>query len=338
MRGGAAIPRGEVLYRLVFEGTGIGLCVIESDGRILPNQAFADALGYRADEMLDTKWQELTHPEDTASVGAAIAALAAGKSESVRLVKRYLHKTGRALWGETIITAHGGQAGIPAFMIASILDVTERKRREEELFLRNTILATEHEAVPEGILVVSAQGRLVSHNQRFLEICKIPREIAASGDDDVLLAEAAKQVVDPQAFREQTEAIYRTPLAASHDEILLRSGRTIERSSVPMLTPEGENLGRLWCLRDVTESKQAAAVLRDRLSELERWQDVMLDREERVAELKQEVNELCVRLGQPPRYAAPEDQDDEASEAGPFKVTSTLQAVPEPDEPDGRGA
>lgn len=57
---------------------------------------------------------------------------------------------------------------------------------------------------------------------------------------------------------------------------------------------------------DITEQKRDAQKVRDQLNELLRWQDVMLNREERVQALKAEVNELLVKHGQPPRYSDPE--------------------------------
>lgn len=38
------------------------------------------------------------------------------------------------------------------------------------------------------------------------------------------------------------------------------------------------------------------------MSELRRWQEAMLDREDRIITVKQEVNDLLAQLGQPPRY------------------------------------
>jgi hypothetical protein len=46
--------------------------------------------------------------------------------------------------------------------------------------------------------------------------------------------------------------------------------------------------------------------VREQLEELQRWQEVMLGREDRVQELKGEVNELCRRQGKPPRYPSQE--------------------------------
>lgn len=41
-----------------------------------------------------------------------------------------------------------------------------------------------------------------------------------------------------------------------------------------------------------------------KIAELQRWHDVTLDREERIMQLKTEVNELAARLGENPRYEA----------------------------------
>ncbi len=56
---------------------------------------------------------------------------------------------------------------------------------------------------------------------------------------------------------------------------------------------------------DMTEQKRDAQKVRDQLNELLRWQEVMLNREERVQALKAEVNELLAKHGQPPRYSDP---------------------------------
>jgi PAS domain S-box-containing protein len=54
--------------------------------------------------------------------------------------------------------------------------------------------------------------------------------------------------------------------------------------------------------RDVTEQKMAADKIRDQLSELERWRNVTLGREDRILSLKAEVNQLLTQAGQAARY------------------------------------
>ncbi len=53
---------------------------------------------------------------------------------------------------------------------------------------------------------------------------------------------------------------------------------------------------------DVTEWSKMEHLLHEQLDELQRWHDLMLDREDRVIELKDEVNALCACLRLPLRY------------------------------------
>ncbi|HWC59721.1 MAG TPA: response regulator [Verrucomicrobiae bacterium] len=53
-------------------------------------------------------------------------------------------------------------------------------------------------------------------------------------------------------------------------------------------------------LRD--ERKRSDEEIRNQLQELQRWHEAMLGREDRVLDLKKEVNELLTRQNLPPRY------------------------------------
>lgn len=53
------------------------------------------------------------------------------------------------------------------------------------------------------------------------------------------------------------------------------------------------------------ERQRADEEIRTQLAELQRWHEVMVDREHRILELKHEVNELLSRYNQPERYHIP---------------------------------
>jgi PAS domain S-box-containing protein len=57
-------------------------------------------------------------------------------------------------------------------------------------------------------------------------------------------------------------------------------------------------------VRDSSQRKRAEAVATTQLMELRRWQEVTLDREDRVRELKREVNDLCGAAGVAERYSS----------------------------------
>lgn len=56
------------------------------------------------------------------------------------------------------------------------------------------------ESTTDGLLVVDHEGRIVISNQRFLELWRIPAELAARGVDAEVLAFVVEQLVDPAAF------------------------------------------------------------------------------------------------------------------------------------------
>jgi len=54
--------------------------------------------------------------------------------------------------------------------------------------------------------------------------------------------------------------------------------------------------------REIDEQKKAKEKILNQLAELQRWQNVMLNREDRVIELKKEVNELLRQSGKQKKY------------------------------------
>jgi PAS domain S-box-containing protein len=65
----------------------------------------------------------------------------------------------------------------------------------------------------------------------------------------------------------------------------------------------GGLLGGFGITQDITERKRAEEELRARNAELTEFNSLMVDRELRMIELKEEVNALCRQAGEPPRYA-----------------------------------
>ena len=78
---------------------------------------------------------------------------------------------------------------------------------------------------------------------------------------------------------------------------------------------QGLVIGTEGVVRDITARKHAERKIQEQLEELQRWQGVMLNREDRVQQLKREVNDLAQRLGESVRYASQADSTAAASEA-----------------------
>jgi len=71
-----------------------------------------------------------------------------------------------------------------------------------------------------------------------------------------------------------------------------------------MAAQQAAERANLKLQEEIATRRQAEAAVAQQLDELRRWQEVMLDREDRVQELKQEVNQLTARLGEKAKYSS----------------------------------
>jgi len=135
-------------------------------------------------------------------------------------------------------------------------DISERKRAEAELEQSISTLHATLEATTDGILVVDRQGRIVNFNERFLKMWRIQNSVMESRDDNEVLRFVLDQLSDPNAFVAKVQQLYVQLDAESFDTLMFKDGRVFERYSRPQLVA-GQNVGRVWSFRDVTERKQA---------------------------------------------------------------------------------
>jgi PAS domain S-box-containing protein len=115
------------------------------------------------------------------------------------------------------------------------------------------ILRATLDATADGILVVDEDGRIVSHNRRFVQMWGFPEDIVLSRDDSKALTLALDQLKDPANFVTRTMELYAEPGRESLDLLELKDGRVFERYSPP-LPAGGLRFGRVWSYRDVTPS------------------------------------------------------------------------------------
>ncbi len=72
---------------------------------------------------------------------------------------------------------------------------------------------------------------------------------------------------------------------------------------------EEQNETLILMSRDITDRKKAEKELKEKLVELEKFQDITVDRELEMIKLKKEINSLCEKYGEKPKYKI--DQEGE---------------------------
>jgi diguanylate cyclase (GGDEF)-like protein/PAS domain S-box-containing protein len=140
---------------------------------------------------------------------------------------------------------------------ASILGALAlRDQQRQSLEFANLLLKTEMEASPDGILVVDGDRKILSVNQRFIDMWG-PEIGSAHSYEARAAATAAAVIEDSHRFAERIEFLYAHPDDTGNDELEFRDGRFIDRRTAVLASPDGTYLGRVWYFRDISTRKRA---------------------------------------------------------------------------------
>jgi CBS domain-containing protein len=284
------------------------------------------------------------HPADLGRVSAVFGAVLEGRSELFSVDYRECSADGSTLWLSTRGRVVERDAdGTPLRSAGVTVDVTGRQREHDLLEFGNAILRRISSAAPLAdvltrialeierqeagcrcsILLLDATGQ---HLQGGVAP-NLPAAYSAAIDGAVIGPQVGS--CGTAAWRKAAVFvgdIANDPLWAGYKGLALPHGLAACWSS-PIFSAAGDVLGTFavyWSAplsevpslirRNVEvatalaavaiESEQREARLRKSIEELRRWQQITLGREGRVLELKHEVNELLVRLGEAPRYGS----------------------------------
>jgi PAS domain S-box-containing protein len=158
-------------------------------------------------------------------------------------------------WIRSLGKYHYNIEGIAETLTGISIDITDAKEQEQISNYRKALLEAQNEAVQDGILIVDTKGTMLSFNNNFIKIWKIPESIINTKDDAAALAYAMTQVKDPKSFIERVEYCYANPTTKAHDELLLKDGRTLERYGNAVTGADGVSYGWAWYFRDITEER-----------------------------------------------------------------------------------
>jgi len=230
------------------------LFVCDREGRIeVTNRSATELLGYSEEELRSKNIDELLARDN--EIASKLQRRSMRNDEYV-----FLTKAGERI-DLTLSIAPVSHDGVHTGAVIIGRDIRDRKRAEREVLQAVTLLQSTLDSTADGILVISGNGRMVSYNQRFLEMWRIPSPVMESGDDQRVLECLLEQLVAPGEFVKTFESLSARPQAESFDLLELRDGRRFERYSIGRHVSDSSTI-RVWSFRDVTARFVAEAALR----------------------------------------------------------------------------
>lgn len=140
-------------------------------------------------------------------------------------------------------------------------DVPKKKNLRKNKSKKNlknldaSLLQATLESTADGILVVNGKGKIITCNQRFRKMWRLPLSYMKSSNDEKAINHVLQQLLYPDVFVEKLAQLYAHPEMDCFDEIEFLDGRIFERYSIPQYI-NNEIVGRVFSFRDVTRRKQ----------------------------------------------------------------------------------
>jgi PAS domain S-box-containing protein len=279
----------ERLFRALAENSRTGIYLIREGKIAYANQALCSGSGYSREELIGADPLLFIDPRDRATIGDAIRRRLTGEPQSTSYEFRTRRKDGAVRYIE-VLAAPVEIEGRPA-VIGNLLDVTDRRRAEEELREAERKFAAAFRSSPcaaalvdiedvHRYMDVSDSHELVSGYRREELVGHTPTQIATFADavefarfQDLLLAEGKVRDFEFRLLRKDGEV----RIALISADLILLKGRKCVISAT----------------RDITERKESEAALAKEMFRrqlaFERARDgiVVLDGEGRFREVNQ---------------------------------------------------
>ena len=141
-------------------------------------------------------------------------------------------------------------------LIGIARDITHVKREEAKLSDTVSLLMSTLESTADGLLVVSRHDKIVTFNQKFVDMWGASPDLLAGQNITGILSYILSRVKHPERCLDHMNEVSLHPETTDEDNVELRDGRVFQRFTQPQWLG-GKPVGRVWSFRDITEQVRA---------------------------------------------------------------------------------
>ena len=286
----AHIRESEMRHRIIFEKSPLGMIRFSDDGEIMDcNDKFVELMGSTREKLMGFNTARRSSPEMREKIRVAL------EGEPSVYENEYTSVNGgRTLYLRVVFNPIEPGTN-PTGVIATLEDITEAKKAEaalRESEMRHRVI---FEKSPLGLARFDREGVITDCNQRYMEIMGATRETLIGFD--------ALRRSTPEMCERIGAALAGEPSVYEGEFTSVTGGRTFfMRAAFNPLESGRRSSGVIATVEDITERKMIEREVRANLEELERFSRLVVGREERMIQLKREVNDFLVARGDAPKY------------------------------------
>jgi two-component system cell cycle sensor histidine kinase/response regulator CckA len=241
-------------FRATFELAAVGQAQADpATGRLLRvNRKLCELLGYSEQELLESNFSDLTHPDDRDREFSLYRRMVAGELPELVLEKRMLRKDGAEVWVRITASLICDDAGQPIRTVAIGEDVTLRKRAEQALLESHGLLKAVIEGTSDAVFIKDLEGRYRLINSAGARLLGLSVEDVLGKDDFALFSSETASLVVARDRRVMSQGV-----SLTSEEVATAAGvtRTYLSTKSPQRDQDGRVIGLIGIARDITDLK-----------------------------------------------------------------------------------
>ncbi len=293
-----ALRESEERFRMIAQQTGQVMYDYHlASGAIVWAGAISEVIGYTPDEFAFfdiKKWEENIHPQDREE---ALRLLEEARKQvtKYRAIYRFRRKDGTYFIAEDNGVFLRNDKGEPYRMLGAVADISKRVAAESKLQESERIYRFFIDNSHELIFILDPQGMIRFVNRHVIESLGYKEEeLIGKPFSDFLMPESAAKVATSLALRFQSkpQPVMEVGMKSKAGDVLI-----IEIAEGSVLVHEkGELIGVMVSGYNITQRKRMEDALQRRNKELKHINQLMVGRELKMIQIKQELEDLKKRL------------------------------------------
>ena len=255
------LVESERRFRTLFEQAAVGVAEIDPlSGRFIHvNRRYCHIVGLTMDEILNTDFQSITHPEDIENDLSHMRSLIAGDINEYSIDKRYIRKDGGVVWVSLTVYPTWLPGESPTRHIAIVEDITERKKAEDALRAERNFSNAVLHSLPSVFYLYDENLTFLRWNERLEQV------LGYSGEEIVRLSPLDFFAgADRELVAARIQEVFDKGAAEVEANFVAKNGTCMPYYFTGVMTTIAGRRCLLGVGIDITERKQAEELRRIR--------------------------------------------------------------------------
>ena len=270
------LKESETRFRDLFEHAGIGMALVELEGKILEaNPSLLKFLGYEYEELVGMFVDQITYTEDVGIDDEYLEPVLQKREQGYNFEKRYVKKDGTTVWGRLTVSIVRDVNNTPQYTIGMVEDITEEKRAKAQLqkeqarveeYISELKQSEEkfkllYDNLSDGLVQTDVRGTITLCSPRAAEMFgTTPEEVVGTSISTVVHPQDVERIM--HNFRSSLEQRETVPGGFDVKGVSRDESESYYHVTNTMLMENNVPVGYQSLIRDITQLKEIEEALR----------------------------------------------------------------------------